>query len=94
MTEAYIRPGYIVKHFKADIPDPGKKFQDYLYQIVGKALDTETEKQVVVYRKANDHSKMFVRPLDNFLEDVDTTKYPNAKQQSRFEMFATGVLID
>jgi hypothetical protein len=51
-------------HFK----DPAK-----LYEIVGIAMHTETEEQMVVYRPLyeNPAAPLFVRPLNMFMEEVD-----------------------
>lgn len=51
-------------HFK----DPTK-----LYEVVGSAMHTETEEQMVVYRPLyeNPAAPMFVRPLEMFMGEVD-----------------------
>lgn len=43
-----------------------------IYEVVGVALDTETNRYVVVYRPHSyvDHNEFFVRPYDMFVEVV------------------------
>ncbi len=66
--------GGIYKHFK------GKK-----YEVLYKAYDSETGKEVVVYKALYGESLIWVRPLDMFMSEVDTVKYPNLSQKYRFE---------
>jgi len=38
-----------------------------------------------VYRQLYGDNKLYIRPLDMFLSKVDKEKYPNVKQEYRFE---------
>ena len=81
-----LRPGTVVSHFKRDAqawPDP---FQ-YLYQIVGLALHSETREELVVYRALYGDKGLFCRPKEMFLSPVDREKYPDARQEYRFEFY-------
>ena len=73
MRELKINRGY--KHFKGDY-----------YLVEGLAKDSETKKDVVVYRRLYEDGGLWVRPLDMFLSEVDHEKYPNVKQKYRFEL--------
>lgn len=80
-----LRPGTIVSHFKrdlADYPDP----MQYLYEIVGVALHSETREPLVVYRALYGDKGLFCRPKEMFSSPVDREKYPNARQTYRFEV--------
>lgn len=77
-----LHPGDTVSHFKRELPhkDPDM----YLYRIVGDAVDSETRKHVMVYQALYGTKKMYVRPLDMFLSEVDHKKYPEIKTKYRF----------
>ena len=57
---------------------------DYLVEDI--AFDSETKGQMVVYRRLYGDGSLWVRPLEMFLSEVDKNKYPNEKQQYRFEL--------
>lgn len=62
-----------------------KHFKGGLYKTLQIAKDSTSLTDVVVYQ--NTHSKeIWVRSLKEFLEVLDTTKYPDATQAHRFEM--------
>ena len=65
----------IYKHFKGD-----------LYLVEEVAIDSETERKVVVYRALYGENTLYVRDLEMFLSKVDKVKYPEVKQEYRFEL--------
>lgn len=65
------REGEVWRHFKGNE-----------VKIVGIAQHTEWNTLDVVYTYAD---KLFSRPLDMFMSEVDREKYPDAKQKYRFE---------
>lgn len=67
-------PGMFYRHFKGNI-----------YQIRELAKDSETEEDMVIYQGMYPPFQVWVRPLSMFLDRVDQDKYPECRQQYRFE---------
>ena len=71
-----------------NIPCPGefyRHFKGNLYQVKFIAKDSEKKEKQVVYQAMYPPYEMWVRPLDMFISEVDTLKYPDCKQKYRFE---------
>lgn len=67
-----------------------RHFKGGLYRIVTIAQHTETSEGLVIYRSEEDPSKVWARPMVNFLSPVDKVKYPDATQDMRFEKVVAG----
>lgn len=65
----------VYRHFKGDH-----------YLVVDIARHSETGEEYVVYRKLYGDGGLWVRPLAMFVEPLDKVKYPDAKQERRFEL--------
>ena len=65
----------IYRHFKGDY-----------YIVEDVATHSETKEKYVVYRRLYGDGTLWIRPYDMFLEKVDKVKYPNVKQEYRFEL--------
>lgn len=88
MTER-IKSGDIVKHFKRaqaikNINNPNDMV--YLYAVISTNVNhTETGERLVVYRALYGDKKLYARPYDMFMSEVDRKKYPDITQKYRFE---------
>ena len=65
----------IYKHFKGNY---------YLVEEIVK--NSETLEDMVVYRKLYEDGTCWVRPITDFLAEVDHNKYPNFKEKYRFTL--------
>ena len=77
--------GDIVRHFKREWVS--ETTSEYLYKILAFASHTETGERLVIYQGLYAPFKICARPYDMFMSKVDKKKYPNSKQQYRFEKF-------
>ena len=65
----------IYRHFKGDY-----------YLLTDVAIHSETKEKYVVYRGLYGNNELYIRPFDMFFSEVDKEKYPEVKQQYRFEL--------
>ena len=75
MKERIIVPGALFQHFKGN-----------LYQIITLGKHSETGEEMVVYQEMYGEFQVYIRPVSMFLEKLDLMKYPDAKQEYRFEL--------
>ncbi len=73
MNEVQIKRIY--RHFKGD-----------LYLVEDIAIHNEIEEKYVVYRTLYGDNKLYIRPYNMFISEVDHHKYPEIKQKYRFEL--------
>ena len=63
-----------------------RHFKGNTYKVVCVAMHTETQEKMVVYQALYGDYKYFVRPYEMFVSKVDRDKYPDVKQEYRFEL--------
>lgn len=74
-NDVVIKPGQVWAHFKGN-----------MYRIVGVGRNTSDLRYVVIYENIDRTGGVWVRDLEEFLEPLDKTLYPEAKQKHRFEL--------
>ena len=64
-----------------------RHFKGNHYRVLKVAQHTETNEELVIYEciEGDNIGRVFARPLEMFLSEVDTMKYPNASQKYRLE---------
>lgn len=77
------KPYEVYKHFKGN-----------LYVVLNVARHTETNELLVIYSNVREMQRIFARPLQMFMSEVDHEKYPDAKQKYRFENMMEGLIYD
>ena len=70
-----IQIGKIYRHFKGNY-----------YIVLDIATHSETKEEYVVYRALYGNYTTYIKPYDMFASEVDHEKYPDVKQEYRFEL--------
>ena len=63
-----------------------KHFKGNYYIVEDIATHTETDEKIVIYRALYGDHKLWCRPYDMFISEVDHAKYPDITQKYRFEL--------
>lgn len=77
--------GDIVKHFKRELlENPGDM---YLYKIIAISNNLDNGERLVIYQALYGDNIILHREYNEFMSTVDHNKYPNIKQEYRFERY-------
>lgn len=95
MIRPQFKTGDIVQHFKRDMQSDKALKENptlYLYEVIGLVQHTETKEFLMAYKslytRLDVHTgDVYVRPIDMFYSKTDKVKYPDAKQEYRFEKY-------
>ena len=74
-----------------------RHFKGFIAKVITVAKHTETGETLVVYEcngkavNSNHEDGIYARPIEMFLSEVDHKKYPNVKQEYRFELIEDSV---
>lgn len=72
-----LKAGQRYRHFK--------KGNIYIV-VIPCVYDTDDMKEYVIYRGGDNKRRMWARPVDEFMSEVDRNKYPHIAQKYRFEL--------
>ena len=78
--------GDVVQHFKRETLGEKDDKRSYLYQIVGTVLNTTNNLMPMILYKSLINGSLYVRDFQEFFSKVDKKKYPDIKQEYRFEV--------
>ena len=67
-----------------------RHFKGNLYLVEDVCYHSETKEKMVLYRGLYEDCRLWCRPYDMFLEEVDHEKYPEVEQKHRFELQEIG----
>lgn len=87
LLERHFKHNSDISKFDRPLPQAGEKYKHFkigkIVEVIGISRHTENQEWTVVYRYED---KIWNRPLDMFMSEVDHEKYPDVAQKYRFEL--------
>ena len=74
--QLFIKAGQKYRHFKGGT---------YVV-VIPCVYDTDDMREYVIYRGVDNKRRLWARPMEEFLSEVDSVKYPEVTQKYRFEL--------
>lgn len=68
-------------------PTTFRHFKGHLYQIICLGKNSETKEEMVVYQNIQT-KEIWIRNKEMFFSKIDKEKYPNVKEEYRFEIIS------
>ena len=62
-----------------------RHFKNKDYKIITIAKDSDTLEDIVIYQSVKNEKECWTREINEFFSKVDKEKYPDVKQEYRFE---------
>lgn len=79
----------VAEHYKEQmVGETYRHLKGGIYIVTDIAVHSETEGLIVIYKTFDSPSLTWARPLSMFLSEVDKNKYPDVRQEYRFEQLA------
>ncbi len=63
-----------------------RHFKGGIYVVLTIAVHSESDEPLVIYQTLDRPDLVWARPISMFLSNVDHKKYPDVKQEMRFEL--------
>ena len=89
-NERKFHPGDYVIHFKRGMMTAAQLSREpnmYRYVVFGVAEHSDTGEKLMIFRQLFGLCKLRAMPMDEFMAEVDTAEYPEAKQKHIFERY-------
>lgn len=62
-----------------------KHFKGLEYRVIGCATNIETGEKTVIYKALYGRQVVYAKPVNLFVSEVDTDKYPTTKQKYKYK---------
>ena len=81
-----LRSQEMAKRYKNMIGNRYRHFKGNIYTVTDISVHSETSEVMVIYKNEDSPELVWARPFKMFISHVDKEKYPDVKQEMRFEL--------